>query len=99
MAEAGECKENPFSFKNFVKSKQETTSPKTNKAQRKQKSKESTGNLRNQNHFKDEAPFPEVNKEGTKLINTTTNFSKCALYWKLRRILAEDIRRISRVLI
>lgn len=67
MAEAGECKENPFSFKNFVKSKQETTSPKTKKAQRKQNSKESTGNLRNQNHFKDEAPFPEVNKEGTKL--------------------------------
>lgn len=67
MAEAGECKENPFSFKNFVKSKQETTSPKTKKAQRKQNSKESTGNLRNQNHFKDEAPFPEVNKGGTKL--------------------------------
>jgi len=65
MAEAGESKENPFSFKTFVKTKQDTTSSKTKKAQGKQKSKDSAENLRNKNHFKDEAPFPEVDKEGT----------------------------------
>ena len=65
MAEAGESKENPFSFKTFVKTKQDTTSSKTNKAQGKQISKDSAVNQRNKNHFKDEAPFPEVDKEGT----------------------------------
>jgi len=65
MAEAGESKDNPFSFKTFVKTKQETTSPKTKRAQGKQKSKDSAASLRNKNHFKDEAPFPEVDKEGT----------------------------------
>lgn len=59
MAEA-ESKENPFSFKTFVKTKQDTTSTKANKAQSKQKSKDSAVNLCNKNHFKDEAPFPEV---------------------------------------
>ena len=63
MAEA-ESKENPFSFKTFVKTKQDTTSTKANKAQSKQKSKDSAVNLCNKNHFKDEAPFPEVDKEG-----------------------------------
>lgn len=62
MAEA-ESKENPFSFKTFVKTKQDTTSTKANKAQSKQKSKDSAVNLCNKNHFKDEAPFPEVDKE------------------------------------
>ena len=66
MAEAGESKENPFSFKTFVKTKQDTTSTKANKAQGKQKSKDSPVNLRNKNHFKDEAPFPEVDKEGAR---------------------------------
>ena len=64
MAEARESKENPFSFKTFVKSKQETTSPKTERAQGKQKSKNSAVNLHNKKHFKDEAPFPEVDRQG-----------------------------------
>ena len=66
MAEPGESKDNPFSFKTFVKSKQETASPKTKRAQSKRKSKDSAVNLCNKNHLKDEAPFPEVHKEGTK---------------------------------
>lgn len=64
MAEAGGSKDNPFSFKTFVESKQETTSPKTKKAQGKQKSRDSAVNPRNKDNFKDEAPFPEVDKEG-----------------------------------
>jgi len=78
MAEAGESKENPFSFKTFVKTKQDTTSPKTNKAQGKQKSKDSAVNLRNKNNFKEEAPFPEVDKQGTTIIFHDYFFLLCS---------------------
>ena len=64
MAEAGGSKENPFSFKKFVKSKEETKIPKTKKTQRKQNSQVSALNAHDKVNFKDEAPFPEVNKEG-----------------------------------
>ena len=55
---------NPFSFKTFVKSKQETNSPKTKKKQDKLDSKASALNQRKRDNLKDEAPFPEINKQG-----------------------------------
>lgn len=64
MAEGGGSNENPFSFKKFVKSKHETKIPTTKKTQGKQTSKTSAVNQRNKDIFEDEAPFPEVNKEG-----------------------------------
>ncbi|KAJ7381487.1 Serologically defined colon cancer antigen 3 [Desmophyllum pertusum] len=54
---------NPFSFKTFVKSKQETNSPKTKKKQDKLDSKASALNQRKRDNLKDEAPFPEINKQ------------------------------------
>lgn len=56
--------ENPFSFKTFVKSKQETKSTTSKIKQDKQKSKSSPVSLRKRDSSKDERPFPEVNRQG-----------------------------------
>ena len=59
-------KDNPFSFKKFVKSKQETetTTIKINKD--KQKSKSSPVSGRKKQSFTDEPPFPEVSRQGER---------------------------------
>ena len=62
MAEAGEKNDNPFSFKTFVKSKQETKGPKKKKKQEQQNSKCSPLTQRKGGISVDESPFPEVNK-------------------------------------
>ena len=65
MAEEEENSGNPFSFKTFVKSKQETKGPKNKKKQEKQSSK----NLslpRKGEIMTDESPFPEVTGKRSK---------------------------------
>ena len=75
MAEARENTENrnnPFSFKTFVKSKQETKGPKKKKQEQQTTSKCSPLTQRKEEISVDESPFPEVNKPGKlKLIGIT----------------------------
>lgn len=64
MAESGGNSDNPFSFKTFVKSKQETKGSKQKKKQEKQNLKNSPLNPRKGEISSDESPFPEVTKPG-----------------------------------
>lgn len=64
MAESGGNSGNPFSFKTFVKSKQETKGSKQKKKQEKQNLKNSPLNPRKGEISSDESPFPEVTKPG-----------------------------------
>ena len=64
MAEAGEKSDNPFSFKTFVKSKQETKGPKKKKKQEQQNSKCSPLTQRKGGISVDDSPFPEVKRTG-----------------------------------
>lgn len=57
-------KENPFSFKTFVKSKQETETTTSKIKKDKHKSKNSPASVRKRDSYTDEPPFPEVSRQG-----------------------------------
>ena len=57
-------KENPFSFKAFVKSKQETETTTSKIKKDKHKSRSSPASVRKRDSSTDEPPFPEVSRQG-----------------------------------
>lgn len=65
MADAKEASGNPFSFKTFVKSKQETKDPKHREKQEQKNSDNSPVNRRKGDNV-DESPFPDVKKQGKR---------------------------------